>query len=154
MDKVGLDQKISTFFKDYPVGRKMKYLWKNLLSPLCSVDVGVSWESALSLILSMLYLSPIFHTLEKCLKILKIPLSIISFIDNGLFISQNKSISHSNTNIFCTYNIMSFFLTKFRLIVEHRKTEVFHFSKLQGIFNPPPLNLTIIGGPILLLKSS
>lgn len=42
MDKVELDRKISTFFKDYLVGRKMKYLWNNLISPLCSVDVGVS----------------------------------------------------------------------------------------------------------------
>ena len=38
--------------------------------------------------------------------------------------------------------------------MEHSKTEVFHFSRLQGPFNPPPLNLSPIGGPILYPKES
>ena len=95
MNKVVLDQKVLTFFKNYLVGRKTKYFWNNFQSPFCSVDVGVGQESALSFILSS-----IFHILENCLKILKIPISIISFVDDSLFISQNKSISHSNTNFF------------------------------------------------------
>ena len=49
---------------------------------------------------------------------------------------------------------MSSLLTKFGLIVKHRKTEVFHFSRSQEAFNPPPLNLSAIGGPILLPKDS
>jgi len=154
MDKVELDHKVSTFFKNYLVGMKTKYLWNNFLSPLCSVDVSVSQRSALSLILSSLYLSPIFHILEKCLKTLKIPISIISFIDNGLFISQNKFIPHFNTNIFCSYNIISSLLMRFGLIVEHGKTEVFHFSRLYRAFNPLNLNLTTIQEPILLPKTS
>ena len=79
---------------------------------------------------------------------------IISFVDSGLFISQNKSISYSNANLFCNYNIISSFLIKFRLVVEYGKTEVFHLSRLYGVFNLPPLNLTTIGGPILLPKTS
>ena len=154
IDKAGLDWKIFTFFKDYLVGRKIKYLWNNFLSLFCSVNVGVRQGSALSLILSALYLFPIFYILEKHLKILKIPISIISFVDDGLFISQNKSISHSNTNIFCSYNIISTLLMRFGLIVEYGKTEVFHFSRSHQVFNPPPLDLTSIGGPILLPKTS
>jgi len=154
MDKAGLDCKVSTFFKDYLVGRKRKYLWNNFLSHFCSVNVGVGQGSALSPILSAFYLSPIFHIFEKHLKILKIPISIIFFIDDGLFISQNKSISHSNANLFFSYNIMSSLLMRFGLIMEHGKTEVFHFSISQGIFNPSSLNLSTIGGPILLPKDS
>ena len=70
------------------------------------------------------------------------------------FISQNKSISLSNANLFCSYNIISSLLTKFRLVVEHGKTEVFHFSRSHGVFNPPPLDLTPIGGPVLLPKAT
>ena len=38
--------------------------------------------------------------------------------------------------------------------MEHSKTEVFHLSRLQGPFNPPPLNLSPIGGLILYPKES
>ena len=75
-------------------------------------------------ILSVLYLSLVFYSLEKRLKILKIPISMISFVDDGLFVSQSKSILHSNINLFCSY------------------------------FNLLPLDLTLIGGLSLLLKKT
>jgi len=74
-------------------------------------------------------------------------------MDNGLFIAQYKSISISNVNLFCSYNIISFLFIRFRLVVEHSKTGVFHFSRLHSIFNPLPLDLTALGSPILLPKT-
>jgi len=62
---VEFDQKVLAFFKNYLVGRKTKYLWNRFLSPFCNIDVGVGQGSALSSILSALYLFPIFHILEK-----------------------------------------------------------------------------------------
>ena len=100
MDKTGLDCKISTFFRNYLVERKTKYLWNNFISPLFCINISVSQGFALSPIFSAFYLSLILHSLENCLTILKIPISIISFVDNGLFISQNKSILYSNANFF------------------------------------------------------
>ena len=88
------------------------------------------------------------------LKNIKIPVSIISFVDDGLFISQDKVFDVSNSWLFCSYNIMTNLLDKFGLIVEHSKTEVFHFSRLHGPFNPPPLNLSPLGGLILSPKNS
>ena len=129
LEKAGFDIKVSNFFKNYLVGRKMTYLWNNFSSPLHNIDIGVGQGSTLSPILSALYLSPIFYILEKQLKNLKIPVSILSFVNDGLFISQNKSIHVSNTNLFCSYNIVSNLLTKFGLVVEYEKTEVFHFSR-------------------------
>ena len=152
LDKVELDQKISMFFKNYLVGRKTKYLWNNFISPFFNVNVGVSQGLALSSILSALYLSPVFYSFDNHLKILKIPISIISFVDNGLFISQNKSILHSNANLFCCYNIILSLLTKYGLVIEHRKTDIFHFSRSHGSFNPPPLDLSPLGGLVLLPK--
>jgi len=95
-----------------------------------------------------------FILFENCLKILKIPISIISFVDNGIFISQNKSILHSNANLFCCYNIISSLLMKCGLIVEHGKTDIFHFSRSHGLFNPPPLDLSPLGGSVLLPKDT
>jgi len=83
----------------------------------------------------------------------KIPISIIYFVDNGLFISQNKSISHSNAKLFCNYNIISSLLMKFELVVEYGKTEVFHFSRSHKAFNPL-LDLIPIGDPVLLPKTT
>jgi len=99
-----------------------------------------------------LYLSPLFYILEKQLKNLRIPISILSFVDGKLFISQHKSISNSNANLFCSYNVVSSLLTRFGLVVEHGKTEIFHFSRLHGVFNPSSLNLTPLGGGVLLHK--
>ena len=149
---MGLDQRIFTFFKNYLVGRKTKYLWNDFTSPSFNINICISQGSALSPILSALYLSSIFYSLEKHLKILKIPILIISFVDNKLFISQNKSILHSNANLFCSYNIISFLLLKYGLIIEYGKTDVFHFSRSHSTFNPPLLDLSIIGSPILLPK--
>ena len=69
---------------------------------------------------------------------------MISFVDNGLFISQNKFISHLNTNIFCSYNIILSLLLKFGFIVEHGKTDIFHFSRSHRAFDPPFLDLSPI----------
>jgi len=152
--KAGFNLKVSFFFKNYLVGRKTMYLWNNFSSPLCNVDVGVGQGSAFSPILSALYFSPIFYILEKWLKILKISISILSFIDDGLFISQHKSISVLNENLFCSYNIVSTLLTNFGLVMEHGKTEVFHFSRSQENFDPPPLDLTPLRGSVLLSKDT
>jgi len=149
---MGLDHKVFNFFKNYLVGRKTQYCWNDFISPSFNINVGVGQGSALSPILSALYLSPIFHSLEKCLKSLKIPISLISFVDNGLLVSQNKSILHSNTNLFCSYNIMSSLLSKFGLIIKYSKTDVFHFSRAHGVFNPLSLDLSSIRDPVLLPK--
>ena len=143
-----------TFFKNYLVGRKTKYLWNKFISSPFNVNVGVGKESALSPILSALYLSSVFLSLENHLKILKIPISIILFVDNGFFISQNKSISHSNANLFYCYNIILSLLMKCGLVVEHGKTDIFHFSRSHRVFNPSPLDLSFLRKSVLLLKET
>ena len=111
-------------------------------------------SSALSPILSALYISLVFHILKKHLKNLKNLVSILSFIDNGLFIAQSKFLTISNFLLFCNYNIVSSILDKFNLVLEHGKTEVFHFSRAQKVFNSSPLNLSEISGLILKPKDT
>ena len=103
-------------------------------------------ESALSPILSAIYLSPFLHILEKYLKNLDLKFSILSFIDNGLLITQSISFQVSNACLFSSYNIVSKLLSKFGFLIEYSKTEVFHFSRSWGAFNSSPLNLLSIGG--------
>ena len=154
LSKVGLESKVSNFFVNYLVQRKMNYVWNNMQFPDFEVNVGVGQGSVLSPILSALYLTPFLHILEKHLKILKIPISMLSFVDDGLIIAQNKSIPISNSQLFCSYNVLSNLLTDFGLVIEHGKTEIFHFNRSHGEFNPPLLDLTPLGGPILCPKDS
>jgi len=149
LEKAGLDPKVVFFFSNYLTQRSMKYLWNNFLSSPFEVNVGVGQGSVLSPILSSLYLSPLLFILENRFKNLNIPISILSFVDNGLFIVQDKSFHISNSHLFCSYNILSKLLDSFGLIIEHSKTEIFHFSRSQGVFNPPPLDLSLLGGPTL-----
>ena len=55
-------------------------------SPDFEVNVGVGQGSALSPILLALYLTLFLYILEKCLKNLKIPISMLFFVDDELII--------------------------------------------------------------------
>jgi len=147
LEKAGLDHKVTNFFTNYLIQRSTKYLWNNLSSPMFDVNIGVGQGSVLFPILS-----PFLYILENRFKNLKIPTSILSFVDDGLFIIQNKSFNISNSHLFCSYNILSKLLDSFGFVIEHSKTEIFHFSRSQDVFNPSPLDLLLLGGPILRSK--
>jgi len=147
--KAGFNNYVILFFTNYLMDKKTNYFWNNFMSPVFNINIGVGQGSVLSPILSMLYLLPFIYILENHLKNLKIPISIISFVDNSLFISQSNSFDILNSHLFCSYNILTNLLKKFDLVVEHSKTKIFHFNRLYGAFNPLPLNLTSLGGSIL-----
>ena len=149
LDKASFDFKIFLFFQNYLVSKKTKYLWNYFSSSFFNINIGVRQGFALSPILLALY---IFHTFEKILKNLKIPISVIFFVDDGLFISQDKSFNISNSHLFCSYHIISSLLKQFGLVIEHGKIEVFYFSRSYGVFNPLLLDLTTLRGPILHFK--
>jgi len=128
--KAGLNPKVISFFEDFLVRRKTNYMWNEFSSPMYKVNVGVGQGFALSPILSALYLSPL------------------------LYISQNKSIDVSNSQLFCSYNILSGLLDKFGLNIKHSKTEMFHFNRSHGMFNHSSLDLSPLEGLILHPKNS
>jgi len=86
-NKIGFNPKISRFFKNYLVGQKTKYVWNSFSSSLFNVDIGVGKGSALSSILSALYIAPILHISENWLKSIKISISFLSFVDDKLLVS-------------------------------------------------------------------
>jgi len=77
--KADLNSKVVFFFVDYLIGRKTNYTWNNISSSSFKVNVRVGQRSTLSSILSALYFSPFLYILEKRLKNLNIPISIILF---------------------------------------------------------------------------
>jgi len=89
LTKVSFGFKIFNFFSDYLINRQTQYIWDFFTSSFFRADVGVGQGSALSLILSALYIASIFHILEKRTKNLSISISIsiLSSVNNSLHIS-------------------------------------------------------------------
>jgi len=111
----------------------------------------VGQGSALFPILSVLYIISIFHIFEKRSQniLSTIFVSTLSFVDDSLFISQEKCYKKSNTNLFYSYSIISSLFKQFGLTIKCNKLEVFHFSKATKNFDPPPLDLEPLEEPIL-----
>jgi len=102
--KAGCNSKVEQFFSNYLVGRRIQYYWSNFSSQFFNVDVRVGQGSALSPILSALYISLVFYILENHLENLKIPISVLSFVDDSLFVAQSKSLTILNSFLFYSYN--------------------------------------------------
>jgi len=134
--KASLNTNIVQFFNSYHSNHSTSYSWNSFISPPFNVNIGVGQGSALSPILSALYLAPIIKTFKKRIKNLnkEIPTDILSFVDDGLLISQEKSYSRSNSFLLCSYNIISKILIDAGLVMEHDKTEIFHFTRAR---HPP-----------------
>ena len=86
LKKVGFDLRISCFFSDYLVNRKTKYSWNSFTSSFFTVDIGIGQKLALSSILFVLFIAPVLYIFEKRIKNLKITISLLSFVNDGLFI--------------------------------------------------------------------
>ena len=152
-NKADFNPKVSRFFQNYLVEQKTQYVWNSFSSSFCNVDVRVGQGLALFPILSALYISPILHIFENHLKSLRISISFLSFVNNGLLVAQNKSLTISNSFSFCSYQIISSLLDRFGLKLEHGKTKVFYFSRSTGLFNSSSLDLSSLNSPILQLKN-
>ena len=154
LGKAEFKHHVITFFSNYLINRKTWYYWNNFSSNSFNINVGVGQGLVLSPILLALYLALFLHILEKHLKNLNLQISIISFVDNGLLITQNKSFNISNSWLFCSYNIAFNLLSQFCLWVEYLKTKFFHFLRSRNNINSPSLDLSSLGGPILYPKST
>jgi len=153
LTKASFDNRISQFFFNYLVNKHTQYVWNHFTSPVFNIDVGVGQDFALSLILSALYVASLFHIFQKRIINFSIPVSLLSFIDDSLFVSQEKSWEKSNNTLLSSYSVISSLSNDFGLAIEHNKSEVFHFSRATKENNPLLLDLRLAGGPTLKPKS-
>ena len=92
---------IVDFFSNYLVDRSTQYSWNSFLSGACDVDVGMEQGSALSPIFSTLYIAPLIRIFEHRAQALNLDTCILSFVDDGLLISQGKTY---NKHHFSSFN--------------------------------------------------
>ena len=150
LKKAGLNTNVRNFFSSYHSGHSTSYFWNSFISPSFETNVGVGQSSTLSSILFVIYLMPIIKTFKKRIKNLKenIPTDILSFVNNGLLISQEKSYSLSSFFLLCSYNIMSKILLDISLVMEHSKTKLFYFTRAQHPLNPS-IDFSSVEGPVI-----
>ena len=131
LKKAGLNTNIMKFFDSYHADCSITYTWNSFLFPSFNTNIGVGQSSALSPIISAIYMAPIIKTFKKRIKNLKdeILIDLLFFVDDGLLISQEKSYNLSCSFLLCSYNIMSKILLDLGLIIEHSKSDVFHFTR-------------------------
>jgi len=96
---MGFADVVVNFFVDYLVGRFTKLFWNNQLSEPFLAAVGVGQGSALSPILSALYLVLVlweFHTERHNAQ-------LISYVDDGMIIVQSKTWDENLVKLKSTY---------------------------------------------------
>jgi hypothetical protein len=132
LDKQGFAPEVVAFFRSYPVDRSTCYAWDNDLSPEFPSSVGVGQGSALSPILSALCLAPLLKEFERrvCVVVL------ISYVDNGTIIVQSDTWDKNLVKLKSAYKIVFELTQSMGLVLEHNKSEGFHFSQKHGDSNP------------------
>jgi len=140
------------FFSDYLVGRSTQYAWNSFLSYICDADISVGQGFALFPIRLAFYILPLLHLFEYQAQALNLDTSTLSYIDDGLLVSQRRMYNKTLPELTSSYSIVSDLMAFFGLVIEYDKSEIFHFSRAHNNSNPE-LDLLAIGTPILKPKT-
>jgi hypothetical protein len=131
----GFPEHVRKFFASYLVGRDTRYLWNLFSSDRRSTDVGMGQGSALSLVLSALYLAPVIKLFES--QVAHLDCDVLSYVDDGTLIVQAKDWGSNLKHLREAYRIVFNLFECFGLVLEHDKSELFHFTCKHGDTNPP-----------------
>ncbi|CAA7263695.1 unnamed protein product [Cyclocybe aegerita] len=132
--KQGFSPVLMEFFASYLVGRSTVYCWNTFQSDLQSADVGVGQGSALSPVISGLFIAPVMKLFY--IKAAPLNTTLLSFVDDGTILAQSKQLDDNNVGLRKAYKIIYLLFVAFALVLEHDKTELFHFSRRRDAYNP------------------
>jgi len=99
-------------------------MWNNFLSSFFEVDIGIGQGSAVYLLL-------VFYIFEKHIKNLKIPVLFLYFVDNRLFISQEKSFEKNQCFFFVAIILFLLSWTNLAWLLNMRRLKSFIFLDLK-----------------------
>ncbi|CAA7267585.1 unnamed protein product [Cyclocybe aegerita] len=122
LHKQGFSPVLVDFCASYLVGRSTVYCWNTFQSGSCSADVGVGQGSALSPVISGLFITPVMKLFYT--KAVPLNTTLLSFLDDN------------NVGLHKAYKIIYLLFVAFALVLEHDKTELFHFSCRHNAYNP------------------
>jgi hypothetical protein len=131
-DKQGFVPEVDVFFRSYLVDQSTCYAWDNDLSPEFPSSVGVGQGSALSPILSALCLAPLLKEFECRVHVAV----LISYVNDSTIIVQSDTWDKNLVKLKSAYRIVFELTQSMGLVLEHNKSEGFHFSRKHGDSNP------------------
>jgi hypothetical protein len=135
--KQGFHPRVATFFASYLVGRSTTYTWNNFASDPRQADVGVGQGSALSPVLSALVIAPLMKLYNLRAVNLALRSTLISYVDDGTVLVQSKEVEVNCRALAGAYAILFLLFTNAGLVLEHDKTELFHFTRGRTGFDLP-----------------
>ena len=108
--------------------RFTKYAWDEEVSLLFPSSVSLGQGSALSPVLSALCLSPMLKEFERRVRVAV----LISYVDDGTIIVQSKTWEDNLAKLKTAYKVVFELTQAMGLVLEHNKSEGFHFSRKHG----------------------
>jgi len=135
IQKAGFPPVLGDFFRSYLTGRKTMYKWDDSVSGLFAADIGVGQGSGLSPVLSGLYIGPVmklfsFEPISK-------EVQLLSYVDDSTVLTQSTHLVQNLPKLTAAYGVIFRLLMALGLVLEHDKSEVFHFSRSRGESHPP-----------------
>jgi len=127
--KQGFPALVVNFFASYLVGRSTSYTWNTFVSDLRLADVGVGQGSALSPVISALFIAPIMKLFK--LRAIRLGSTLLSYVDDGTAVTQSKSLDDNNTVLQQAYAILFVLFAALGLVLEHF---LFFFKKKSKIY--------------------
>jgi len=109
-------------------------------------------DFVLSPILFALYIAPLICIFEHRAQALNLDTCIFSFVDDSLLISQGKMYNKTLPELYSNYRVVTDLMVTFGLVMEHDKSEIFHFFRVLNDSNLE-LDLSAIGTSILKPKT-
>jgi hypothetical protein len=131
----GFLEHVWKFFTSYLVRRGTRYLWNSFSSDRRSANMGMGQGSALSPVLSALYLAPVIKLFES--QAAHLSCDVLSYVDDRTLIIQAKDWGSNLDHLQEAYRIVFNLFNHIGLVLEHVKSELFHFTCKCGDTNPP-----------------
>jgi len=133
--KQGFSSFVGRFFASYLVDRFTSYLWGSFRSGPRQADVGVGQGSALSPVLSALYIAPVMKLYH--MQAVALRTSLLSYVDDGTIMVQSKSLDKNRETLKDAYAVLLCLFVAIGLVLEHSKTEYFIFDRSRSDYSPP-----------------
>lgn len=144
--KQGFHSTLCTFFQDYLVGRTTQFLYNGRMLDPTDLTVGVGQGSALSPILSGLYIAPAIHLASPVAAVPVANSSLQFFVDDGLISVATPRISSdatthdqlalNNAVLAHIFHTLVSNLNKIGLTLEPDKLELMHFTRADTGYFP------------------
>ncbi|KAL7283508.1 hypothetical protein ACG7TL_002941 [Trametes sanguinea] len=149
LERYGFSERIVRFFRHYLSGRVSCFRWGRASSPWFDLPaVGAGQGSALSPILTNIYISPALHILSPLRSNPSVS-TLQFYVDDGLWFVTTPSVEENCRRLAVLYHRTTVTLERLGLFVEIDKNELMHFISAALARSQDPLPLHLDNGVVI-----